>query len=320
MGFEFLDMRLENKNIQLICTAKTEPVPEKGYFPAYKFDIALSDGTTIGKCDLRVGHNENTYFGGNIGYSIDEPYRGHRYASQACELLFKLAARHDMDYVIITCSVDNRASDRTCQVSGGMLIDTADVPKGSELYKEGVHRVNIYKFLLKDMRVLKTLDAHDYNIHGKIYNRHSVRGIIIRDGKVAMAHVTRYGYYKFPGGGSDGIETKVQTLIREVREESGLIVKPETIRPYGIVKRKELNHRGNMFCQDNFYYLCEAEDEIQEQELSEGEERDGYVLEFIDPRTAIRESEKANLFGNARTTIKRETLVLQSLIDEGYFN
>lgn len=316
----FYDVDLQDNDIRLICTAKCEAVPEKGYFPAYKFNIALLDGTPIGKCDLRIGHNSNTYYGGNIGYAVDEPYRGHHYASKACILLFQLAAMHDMDYVTITCDVSNIASSRTCQIAGGMLIDTTEVPKDSDLRDQGIEKVHIYKFLVSTMPLLLTIDAHDYDIHGKIYNRHSVRGIIIRDHKTAMAHVMRYGYYKFPGGGTDGTETQHETLIREVKEEAGLVVKPQSIRPFGIIRRMERNKRGEFFSQDNYYFICDAEDEVKSQELTEKEAQDGYTLEFVDPKVAIQRSWQADIQGNVKNSITRETFVLQKLIDEGYFD
>ena len=55
----------------------------------------------MGVCDLRIGHNDNVYYGGNIGYSIGEAYRGHHYAAKACLLLFELAKKHNLEYVII---------------------------------------------------------------------------------------------------------------------------------------------------------------------------------------------------------------------------
>ena len=51
------------------------------------------------------------------------------------------------------------------------------------------------------MRLLFELDAKDYDLDGKVLVRPSARGIIIKDGKVAMVHSMRYDYYKFPGGG-----------------------------------------------------------------------------------------------------------------------
>ena len=80
------------------------------------------------------------------------------------------------------------------------------------------------------MRTLFEIDTKDYDPKGPAFVRPSVRGIILRDGKVAMVHSLKYDYYKFPGGGIEAGETRPQTLIREVLEESGLQVRPESIR------------------------------------------------------------------------------------------
>ena len=317
----FRDIDLHDDELKLVLRETREAVPEKGYVPAYSFDITLPDGSVIGACSLRVGHNRNTWFGGNIGYGIDEPYRGHRYAAKACRLLFRLAVMHEMDYLTITCSPENPASSRTIRLAGGMLITEEDVPKDLEQYKRGSKRVLIYKILLHDMRTLLTLDMKDYSENDPIRNRHSVRGIIIRNGRIAMAHVLKYGFYKFPGGGSEGCETKIETLVREVREESGLVVKPETAVPYGMVERTQKSRRGELYNQDNFYYLCEAEDEIASQKLTESESESGYTLEFVDPKEAIRASKASDSYSDrfVGVSIERECRVLETLISEGYF-
>lgn len=36
----------------------------------------------MGQCDLRIGYNERLYYGGHIGYQIDEKYRGHHYSKK----------------------------------------------------------------------------------------------------------------------------------------------------------------------------------------------------------------------------------------------
>ena len=79
------------------------------------------------------------------------------------------------------------------------------------------------------MRELFVIDRKNYNPNGSVGKRPSVRGIIFRDGKIAMMHSVKYNYYKLPGGGIEPGETMEETLVREVREESGLLVKPETI-------------------------------------------------------------------------------------------
>ncbi|MBQ1404088.1 MAG: hypothetical protein IIY85_02240, partial [Lachnospiraceae bacterium] len=41
---------------------------------------------------------------------LDEPFRGNHYAEKACRLLFELARRHEMDYLIISCQPTNLPS------------------------------------------------------------------------------------------------------------------------------------------------------------------------------------------------------------------
>ncbi len=87
--------------------------------------------------------------------------------------------------------------------------------------------------------MLFELDSRNYIKNGTIEKRPSVRGIIIKNHKIALVHSLKHDYYKFPGGGIDEGETHSDTLIREVFEESGLMVIPESIKEYGLVLRKE---------------------------------------------------------------------------------
>ena len=137
---------LKNDLIRLELVRTGDAQPEKRWLPAYYFDICLPDGTKIGYCDLRIGHNDKTYIGGNIGYGIDEAYRGHHYAAEACALLFRLAQKHGMDYLIITCDPLNRASARTCELAGGQYIETAAIPEDNEMYAEGKRQAMIWRF------------------------------------------------------------------------------------------------------------------------------------------------------------------------------
>ena len=137
---------LRSDEIVLKLTKTCEAQPEKRWLPAYYFDICLLNGTPIGKCDLRIGHNEKTYIGGNIGYGIDEPYRGHHFAAKACRLLFHQAKKHGLDYLIITCDPKNTASSRTCEIAGGKFIKIEAIPQDNELYAEGKREVKIFRF------------------------------------------------------------------------------------------------------------------------------------------------------------------------------
>lgn len=143
----FLDTAdLRSDEIYLRLTRTCEAQPEKRWLPAYYFDICLPDGTAVGSCDLRVGHNDKTYIGGNIGYGVDEGHRGHHYAAKACRLLLKLAKRHGMDHLFITCGPDNIPSARTCEAAGGKFVELAAVPEDNELYADGMRKVEIFRF------------------------------------------------------------------------------------------------------------------------------------------------------------------------------
>lgn len=137
---------LQDGEIMLKLDYTAPAQPEKNWLPAYYFHICLLDGTQVGSCDLRIGHNRKTYIGGNIGYRVDEPYRGHHYAARACRLLFTLAEKHGMDHVIITCVPENVPSARICERCGGVLLETAAIPEDNEMYAEGKRWVRVYRF------------------------------------------------------------------------------------------------------------------------------------------------------------------------------
>ena len=169
------------------------------------------------------------------------------------------------------------------------------------------------------MRTLFDLDKHDYITNGTKLIRPSVRGIIIKDNKIALVHSLKYDYYKFPGGGINEGESHLETLIREVHEESGLTVIPETVKKFGMVKRIQKGRNIDMFVQDNFYYLCDVEDEIKSQDLDDYEADESFTLEFMDPQPAIEANRKENHGPKSKTMIEREAKVLEILIEEGFF-
>ena len=173
------------------------------------------------------------------------------------------------------------------------------------------------------MRILFELDRKDYDENGSRCVRPSVRGIVIRDGKIAMVHSLKYDYYKFPGGGIEQCETKHEALIREVKEETGLIIIPSSIREYGLVHRIQKGKVEDVFVQDNYYYLCDAESEMELQELDEYEAKEEFTLEFVSPQHAIDINITAKHGSKAQDPrfiimIERETCVLDRLIQENY--
>jgi len=146
----FLDTDfLRNDEIVLKLDKLVKAIPEKNWVDAYHFKICLaSDETKVGLCDLRIGHNENLYFGGNIGYAVHEPYRGNYYAAKACLLLFGLARKHEMVHLYITCNPDNYASKKTCEYAGAILEAIVDLPSDNDMYLRGERQKCVYRFEL----------------------------------------------------------------------------------------------------------------------------------------------------------------------------
>lgn len=124
---------LSNKEIQLRLQKTVDGNNKKDWLPTYHFAICDKHGHKMGVCDLRIGHNIKTYYGGNIGYTVYEPYRGHLYAGKACLMLFELAKKHKMNYLIITCNPDNYASRKTCEFAGCSLVEIAELPKDNDM-------------------------------------------------------------------------------------------------------------------------------------------------------------------------------------------
>lgn len=140
---------LKNKDIYLKLDKTAEEDKEKNWVPAYYFTICtVADSKAVGICDLRIGFNENTYYGGNIGYSIDEPYRGHHYAAKACTLLFQLARKHNMSSLLIDVNPNNIASRKICEYLGGILQAIVDLPPHNDRYIDGERQTCIYNFIL----------------------------------------------------------------------------------------------------------------------------------------------------------------------------
>ena len=180
------------------------------------------------------------------------------------------------------------------------------------------------------MKQLFAIDLHDYDGCTKVFSRPSARGIIIRNGKIALVYSVRDKYFKFPGGGIHGGEDKKTALTREVREEVGLTVIPESISEFGSVMRRQKSNvaPGTVFMQENFYYVCRVEDTIAEQKLDDYERDAEFTLQWTDIDEAIRVNDtftSPDSFDEIMIRrelrvlqIIREAMIKQTLLPFGY--
>ncbi|MDE5855461.1 MAG: GNAT family N-acetyltransferase [Anaeroplasmataceae bacterium] len=134
---EILDLSIIEKN----------PGNEKE-IPFYWYNILLKETKEIiGQISLRIGKNYHSYYNGNIGYYIDEQYRGHNYAFTATKMLYPLSLAHHQTELILTCDEDNLPSTKTIKKLGGILLETVLPPKDYFAYYDGSPRKHI--FILK---------------------------------------------------------------------------------------------------------------------------------------------------------------------------
>ena len=96
---------------------------------SYTFQIiCLQTMEPVGEIAVRVGECAAMYYLGHIGYHIDPPWRGHRWATHACRLIQPFLVLCGFRSLVITTDIDNYPSIRVCEALGCVLESTVPVP------------------------------------------------------------------------------------------------------------------------------------------------------------------------------------------------
>lgn len=163
------------------------------------------------------------------------------------------------------------------------------------------------------MKILATFDARDYEGTTGVYEKYSVRAIIVRDGKLAM-QCSRDGEYKIPGGGQEKGEDYIQTLIREVREETGLFVKEATICELGeiVELRRDIFDETKKYICHSLFYHCKVEDKQAELQLTPSEIAKGYEFRWAAPAEVYQR----NILIEKDPWMVRDTAFVKMLMDK----
>ena len=115
--------------------------------PTYYFRMIHAEtGEELGAINLRcssIGHIER--YAGHVGYSVNEPHRGHRYAARSVRLLLVVAKQLNFESVWITCDPENIASKRSLELAGAKLVEVVDVPADCVINQSGHHRKCRYR-------------------------------------------------------------------------------------------------------------------------------------------------------------------------------
>lgn len=121
---------------------------------------------------------------------------------------------------------------------------------------------------------VETIEIHGADKH-KNFSKICVgcRGIVIKDSHILISHEVNTDYYLIPGGGLEDNETPEECCAREIREETGYIVKSAchflTINEY---------YEAYKFV--SYYFLCDIIGE-SEQNLTVNEMERGLIPEWM---------------------------------------
>ncbi len=109
--------------------------------------------------------------------------------------------------------------------------------------------------------------------------REASRGVIVRGGEILLSHEKNVDWWLIPGGGMEAGETPEECCVREVEEETGLIVRP--IRLFLI-----MNEYYEEWRYVSYYYVCEPAGTGQRR-LTEAEKRRGAQPEWVSAEEAL---------------------------------
>lgn len=140
------------------------------------------------------------------------------------------------------------------------------------------------------MERILILDEKNYPPELDEIRRVAVRGIILMEGRLLLLEDS-FGNVKLPGGGMEPGEDDRATLLREVREETGYEVLPESIRPFGEIEEKRLSAwEPKIFHQFSRLYCCDVARDRGTCSYTETERRLGFHLVRWTPDEAIERS------------------------------
>ena len=141
---------IAGQNIDLVLkkSKRNHPdIPRGMEVCSREFDIVLHGTTTrVGEITARLGFNDFIYYGGHVGFGIDEAYRGRGFAVEAVKLLEPVFSVNGIDKIYITNNPDNAACIRVCEKLGARFIECAALPANNNMrIKRGETHKNIFE-------------------------------------------------------------------------------------------------------------------------------------------------------------------------------
>ena len=117
-----------------------------------------------------------------------------------------------------------------------------------------------------------------------------VRAFILRNGKIAIMKINDTGTFMLPGGKLEKNETSIEALSREILEETGIEIEPDTLITdfhQQTFERNKLDEKGKQYRKKTIttFYLVKTNKDFnsKKMKLSEKEKKKGVNLYWINP-------------------------------------
>lgn len=165
---------------------------------------------------------------------------------------------------------------------------------------------------VESMKCIKRIDHRLDRSEFYSINRFAVRAVILKQHSIFLVKLKKTNEYKFPGGGVEMDESKLDALKRETKEEIGATIK-EIISELGYIDQlyPDKYVEGEVFSMRSFYYLVNIKSEIQKQALSQAEEQLGFEPEWVNINDAIRVNQERLERGSDHHWTERELTMLK---------
>ncbi|MGB4661020.1 MAG: NUDIX domain-containing protein [Mobilitalea sp.] len=172
--------------------------------------------------------------------------------------------------------------------------------------------------LLVNGAQLHVLLPHFFGYLHTVFKRTAARGIINNRDKYLLIF-SRYGVYKFPGGGMEKGEELEDTLVREVEEETGYKVIKNSTEKYGKVFERRKGEYDDILEMKSYYFRCKVEEVVGSRNLDEYEEEYDYQIVWMTLPEAIEKNNAVTAL-DICPWVMRDTKVMELLVKEQYLN
>ncbi|HEX8974854.1 MAG TPA: NUDIX domain-containing protein [Patescibacteria group bacterium] len=163
--------------------------------------------------------------------------------------------------------------------------------------------MNLIK-VIRDSDVVEGDFGNEFSIH-----REAVRAVVFNEkGEIALNYVSKYDFFKVPGGGIDPGETQIEALDRECVEEIGWHI--EVDGEIGLITE----YRGKFqLQQDSYCYLAHAVGEQLATQYTQKELDEGFEVVWMSLEEGLKKIKAADPQNYEGKWVQaREMLILES--------